>query len=284
LLVQVENAEVIGMTTREGETVLPEVAEDVPSIEGIFDMIQEAINLDAARIVVVYDVDGGYPTSVNVDYDEEIADEELSIVVDYLGPVGEWKSDLDQGQSTWEAIGVVTYTYVYQRSSQSEDSSLPMTVEVVDNMVVNVIPSISGEPEEATERQGSDDTIPTIDGLFEEIQDAIDSNAFRVVVQYDEQLGYPTSIFIDYDEFLADEELSISATLQRENLNIDPTKVEPDEPTQAPVGVRDETDAPISSPSSDEESGAYYGGGRGLGVWGWLSPMILLFCSRGIAW
>jgi hypothetical protein len=50
-----------------------------------------------------------------------------------------------------------------------------MTVEVVDNMVVNVIPSILGEPEEATKRQGSDDTIPMIDGLFEEIQDALDS-------------------------------------------------------------------------------------------------------------
>jgi hypothetical protein len=49
---------------------------------------------------------------------EEIADMELSIVVDYLGPVGEWKSDLDQGQSTREAIGLVTYTYVYQQSHQ----------------------------------------------------------------------------------------------------------------------------------------------------------------------
>jgi hypothetical protein len=77
------------------------------------------------------------------------------------------------------------------------EDTLPMTVEVVDNVFVNVITSISGEPSECTERQCSN-TIPTIDGLFEEIQDAIDSNAFRVVVQYDdEQLGYPTRISID---------------------------------------------------------------------------------------
>jgi hypothetical protein len=64
-------------------------------------------------LVMVGERSGGTLAAV-----KEIADMELSIVVDYLGPVGEWKSDLDQGQSTREAIGLVTYTYVYQQSHQ----------------------------------------------------------------------------------------------------------------------------------------------------------------------
>jgi hypothetical protein len=45
-----------------------------------------------------------------------------------------------------------------------------MTVDVVDNAVVNVVASISGEPAEVIERQVSD-TIPIIDGLVKEIQE-----------------------------------------------------------------------------------------------------------------
>jgi hypothetical protein len=289
LLVQVENAEVVRIRTREGEAVLPQVAMNVPSLE-------------------VYDVDAGYPTSVYVDYDERIADEELSIVVDYLAPVGQWQSDLVQGKSTWEATGLVTYTYVYQRTStnttqEEATTTTTMTVEVVDNVVVNVIPLILGEPAEGIERQGiisdADIIIPTIDGLFLQVQAAINSDAFRIVVEYDEPLGYPSSIFIDYDEFVVEEELSISATLSASDA-ADAAQNLPtgEQPTPAPntstststeapstTGVvgEDETDAPTQSPAGSEESGGLclLDGGR---LWGWLSPMLFFFCSWGIVW
>jgi hypothetical protein len=51
--------------------------------------------------------------------------------------------------------------------------------------------------------------LTTIDGLFDKIQDAIDDNAFMIHVEYDTELGYPRSIAIDYDEHVADEELSL---------------------------------------------------------------------------
>jgi hypothetical protein len=122
---------------------------NVPSLEGILDMIQEAVNLNAASINVVYDVDAGYPTSVYVDYDERIADEELSIVVDYLAPVGQWQSDLVQGKSTREVTGLATYTYVYQRTSTNTTQEEATTITTIARHLWNhaeTIISSGGRP------------------------------------------------------------------------------------------------------------------------------------------
>ncbi len=55
----------------------------------------------------------------------------------------------------------------------------------------------------------------TVDSLFDEIKAAIDSGADNVQVEYDPTSGYPTSIFIDFNQQIADEELSLRVS----NLN-----------------------------------------------------------------
>jgi len=45
--------------------------------------------------------------------------------------------------------------------------------------------------------------------LFEEIQGAIDDNAYEIRVTYDPTFGYPTSVYIDYELMMADEELGV---------------------------------------------------------------------------
>ena len=52
----------------------------------------------------------------------------------------------------------------------------------------------------------------TIDGLFDKIQDAIDREAVRLTVSYDPEIGYPTSVSIDYSLTIIDEEFSFTAT------------------------------------------------------------------------
>jgi len=47
------------------------------SINDVFNIIEEAINNGAHDVNVTYDEQFGYPTSVSIDYDERIADEEL---------------------------------------------------------------------------------------------------------------------------------------------------------------------------------------------------------------
>jgi len=65
-----------------------EVAEDRKtiflSVEQIFELIKSAIDKDAATIRVNYDFSYGYPTNVYIDYDERIADEEVSIRSSFL--------------------------------------------------------------------------------------------------------------------------------------------------------------------------------------------------------
>jgi hypothetical protein len=250
LLVQVENNEVTGMVGRDGESILPDVAMFVPTIEGIFDQIQDAISQNASMINVAYDGDYGYPASVYVVYDGRIADGELSIVVDYIGPITEWQAALDNGSATWAAAGLVTYTYEYQRSCEClpEDTALKV-VKAVDGIVV----SVDGLPVESI------NAIPTIAGLFEQVQAAIDSDAFRVVVEYDEELGYPSSIFIDYEELVADEELRVSATLLPDVEGETPTptdatsEIPSDMPSLVPSGAPSiiPSDAPSLLPSDE---------------------------------
>ena len=52
----------------------------------------------------------------------------------------------------------------------------------------------------------------TIPGLFNLIQDAIDTGAYSLEAQYDAEFGYPTEVFIDYVSNIADEERGFSAS------------------------------------------------------------------------
>jgi hypothetical protein len=211
-----------------------------------------------------------------------IADEELSFSVlqlepvpptDSVGPVvAESQSVLDTAKSSWEEVGLVTYTYVYQRSCEClPEDTAPKVVEVVDGVVV----SVDGQPVQAVERSGNYDNIPTIDGLFEEIQRAIESNAFLVDVQYDDELGYPLSIYIDYDEFIADDELIISATLTTApSIDFPNLAQDADAPSHAPTPSAI-TESPSTATSTDESSGS---AGINVACWGWLALFALKLC------
>lgn len=48
---------------------------------------------------------------------------------------------------------------------------------------------------------------PTVDGLFDILEDAVDRNAVQIDVTWHDTLGYPTTFFIDYALNIADEEL-----------------------------------------------------------------------------
>lgn len=54
--------------------------------------------------------------------------------------------------------------------------------------------------------------VLTVDGLFEEIEDAYAKNAALVRVTYNGTYGYPENLFIDYESNLADEEIRYTVT------------------------------------------------------------------------
>jgi hypothetical protein len=50
---------------------------DFPDVEGLFEVIDDALRRRAHRLTVVYHPTLGYPTDIDIDYQENVADEEL---------------------------------------------------------------------------------------------------------------------------------------------------------------------------------------------------------------
>ena len=54
--------------------------------------------------------------------------------------------------------------------------------------------------------------VPTIDGIFDQIQNAIDVNAFLINVTYNDKFGFPENVIVDFELQMADEELYLSVS------------------------------------------------------------------------
>ncbi|MCH1569957.1 MAG: DUF6174 domain-containing protein [Longimicrobiales bacterium] len=66
------------------EPVPTEPGQGFPSVGGLFDIIARAYEQDAHRVVVTYDVESGVPLDVFIDFEANIADEELSFTIEVL--------------------------------------------------------------------------------------------------------------------------------------------------------------------------------------------------------
>lgn len=209
--IQVSNGEVMRMYDRYGGEVYQNLTGYSLTIEEIFDLIKDGIDSNFSTVDVDYDEEYGFPTTVVLDASAMTADDEYTLRIEYLAPLTEWQNDLEAGKSLWQAKNLSTYNFTYQRSCECPpQEQMPKLVQVVDGMVL----AIDGSPVQATQRSSSLSPVPTFGGLFTIIQDAINANAFRIRVSYDQQYGYPTSIFIDYEEMVADEELIATVKLE----------------------------------------------------------------------
>lgn len=57
---------------------------DHETVQGLFDLIEEAIDRDAAKLDVTYHATLGYPMAASIDYNLQMADEELGFTVHEL--------------------------------------------------------------------------------------------------------------------------------------------------------------------------------------------------------
>lgn len=81
-LVEVRNGRVWQVTlTESGQLLNPETEALFPSINDLFDRIDEAIRLEAASIDVSYHPTLGYPIEIAIDYDPMTIDDETTITV-----------------------------------------------------------------------------------------------------------------------------------------------------------------------------------------------------------
>lgn len=120
---------------------------------------------------------------------------------------------LDAARAVWQAQGPTSYVFVLQRSCFCGGGTQPARVTVEDGQRVSVTVVDTGEPVPAEFEQ----YYLTVDELFDFVEDAIDRKAHRITVEYDRDVGYPVSIFIDYQENAIDEEMGFEASALESN-------------------------------------------------------------------
>jgi hypothetical protein len=116
--------------------------------------------------------------------------------------------ELSVGMARWETVRPAAYELVLERTGCEclPEWLIPVRVTVQGHQVTSVVNEQTGEPV-VTEIYHA----MSVDELFDVIEDAIVRDADTLEVTYDRQLGYPTSISIDYDRNVADDELLITA-------------------------------------------------------------------------
>ena len=85
VVIEVRNGKVTSMVAaNSGKPVNPEYFKNYNSIPRLFDVVHAALSKKAQRLSVTYHPTLGYPTQINIDYDQQMADEELYLTIDNL--------------------------------------------------------------------------------------------------------------------------------------------------------------------------------------------------------
>jgi len=102
-----------------------------------------------------------------------------------------------------------SYRFTWRRSCEcTTESTTPIRITVQQG---NIISAINLETNQAVSNDTLQ-TLKTIEGVFDTIEDAYNENAASVNVMYDATTSFPTSVGIDYDLGIADEEFSLQIT------------------------------------------------------------------------
>ena len=81
VVVQVSGGAVVSMTDAQtGDPIEISAVGPYPSVEGLFEILQNAVDTDAHDIIATYQIDLGYPLELQIDFDRETKDEELGYV------------------------------------------------------------------------------------------------------------------------------------------------------------------------------------------------------------
>lgn len=127
---------------------------------------------------------------------------------DVKNPTSSIQKTLNTHLKQWNKLGIKRYSYELQRSCYCPQEYLkPVIIHVKDN-VLSDARFKDNHKQLPKELKGNRKTIPM---LFETIQKAIDKKAHSIKVEYNEQYGYPTSITVDFNKQIVDEELYFSA-------------------------------------------------------------------------
>lgn len=111
------------------------------------------------------------------------------------------QAELTANRNLWEEEEPEAYSFVVQNGCFClEDVRGPHRVSVVDGEITDVVFADSGEPYTL-------DTVYTIDGYFDILQQGLDEDWFSLEATFDPEFGFPLTIAGNPSAQLADEEV-----------------------------------------------------------------------------
>ncbi len=120
----------------------------------------------------------------------------------------EEEQQLQAAEAQWNQNKPAHYSYVLQRTCFCpREYNDPIEIRVLNGVVQKAMLPLDHEPLPSVRM----DEALTINNLFDVIHKAVDKKAAKIDVTYDRQYGYPTSIAIDWDKMMADEETYFTA-------------------------------------------------------------------------
>lgn len=118
------------------------------------------------------------------------------------------QSLLDSNRKKWDSEMASNYQFNFQWSCYcTMDFIAEVNITVRENRIQGATFVESDVPiplDAAIER------YKVMDGLFDLLQSAIGENAHTIAAKYHPELGYPTEVWIDYEQNSVDEELGFS--------------------------------------------------------------------------
>jgi Family of unknown function (DUF6174) len=119
---------------------------------------------------------------------------------------------LEAARSLWQAAQDGDYRFGYEKFCECNRDEPPVTVITVRNDKIESIYHLHSDSDrEVPAREGSLDLYWTVDELFDKLAGAYERGAV-VRVEYEPSLGYPTSLYIDYDPSFEGDETDLRLT------------------------------------------------------------------------
>jgi len=122
---------------------------------------------------------------------------------DATGPHADLREELEAARARWNSQGYDDYTMELQRDCFcGPDHRGPVLVTVRSGAVVERVYKESGQPVPGDIAP----IFPDVEGLFDFLEDALDQDPAEARAEFHAELGYPTSMWIDFATNIADEE------------------------------------------------------------------------------
>jgi hypothetical protein len=117
------------------------------------------------------------------------------------------QSELDRNWDRFQSTAPLSYSYTVRVTCAcTSDVTRPVTVWVDRGNIEYLLYEDTGRPVPLSVAS----SFPSVEQLFDAIQNGIDRQADYISVNYDLTYGYPTDVYIDYDRRVSSDELVLS--------------------------------------------------------------------------